>query len=172
MPRTRITNTQIQDSSVVEEFEFNQFFDEPVITGTEDISIVNQTFSNYFAGRGIVTAGSGITVVTGTNFVEINSSAIVPDQHEQIDSLVHNLAETSTIDIVRDPLGRVSAVDIRTAPITGTLIRSVSVSRDSFGRVNQVVENQHDENSNVVQTITSTINRSGGQITSVEMVET
>lgn len=181
--RTRITDEQTEDQSFITEREFNDFFADVVVTGTTGIddTELQTTFDNYFPGRGLITAGSGIIVTTGTNFVEITNSAaggILPgsgitlEEHEEIDSLVHSLAETSTTEITRNGSGQVTNVDVRTVPATGTLIRSTAITRDLFGRVTVVVENQHDETGTIIQTLTSTINRSGGIVTSVDTVET
>jgi len=176
MVRTRIREEQGEDIGFVSELEFNDFFADVVITGTENTTELVQNFQEYFPGQGLITAGSGIIVTTGTNFVQIDStisgSGITEQRHELLDTLVHNLAENSTTEINRDFFGRITKVDIRTVPVTGTLIRSTTITRDVFGRVTQVVEDQHDETGSVLQTLTSTINRSGGMITSVDTVET
>ena len=176
MIRTRIRNDQSQDIGFVSESELNEFFDDVVITGTVDETTIQKTFDSYFPGRGLIVAGSGVIVTTGTNFVQIDAplsgSAITQQEHENIDSLVHVLAETSVEAISRDVFGRVAGVNVRTVPTTGTLIRSASITRNSFGLVTQVIENQHDASGVVIQTLTSSINRSAGVITSVDTVET
>lgn len=183
MIRTRIRTDQEQDLDFLSESELNDFFDKVVITGTLDPegniiqdSEVLETFDDYFPGRGLIVAGSGIIVTTGTQFVQIDAtlsgSGITLEEHETIDSLVHNLAETSTTEIIRNVFGQVTDVDVRTTPVTGTLIRSTSITRNIFGQVTTVVENQHDENGAIIQTLTSTINRTAGIVTSVDTVET
>ena len=75
MIRTRFTKGQGVDQDFLSEQEFNDFFAEVVITGTtgrDDTELVN-TFEEYFPGQGLITAGSGIVVTTGTNFVRITS---------------------------------------------------------------------------------------------------
>jgi len=125
----------------------------------------------------LITAGSGIIITTGTNFVQIENtgsggSGISLGDHEVIDSLVHGLAETSTTEILRGgPGNKVIGVEVRTVPATGTLIRSTAITRVG-GKVTLVVENQHDGGGSIIQTLTSTINRSGGKVTSVDVVET
>ncbi len=76
MVRTRFTEGQGVDKDFLSEQEFNDFFAEVVITGTtgrDDTELIN-TFEEYFPGQGLITAGSGIVVTTGTNFVQITSS--------------------------------------------------------------------------------------------------
>ena len=180
MVKTRIRYDQGVDEDFLSEKELNDFFETVVITGTngrDDTELIN-TFDAYFPGRGLITAGSGIIVTTGTNFVQIEStgngsgSGISLEDHELIDSLVHSLAETSTMEILRGgPGNKVTGIEVRTVPITGTLIRSTEITRVD-GKVTQVVDNQHDGGGAIIQTLTSTINRSSGKVTSVDVVET
>lgn len=179
MVRTRIHTDQGVDEDFLSEQEFNDFFSVVVITGTTgraDTELVT-TFDDYFPNRGLITAGSGISVTTGTNFVEITSTAsgvgsgISLTEHETIDSLVHNLAETSITEITRDGGGLVTNVDVRNLPVTGTLIRSTTITR-AAGKVTQIVENQHDGAGAVIQTLTSVINRDGNTVVSVDVTET
>jgi len=180
MVRTRIRDDQAEDIGFVSEAELNDFFVDVVITGTENDTNIITTFDGYFPNRGLITAGSGIIVTTGTNFVQITNtgaagipgSGISLEEHETIDSLVHGLAETQTTEIIRGvPGNKVTNVEVRTVPVTGTLIRSTDITR-SNGKVTIVVENQHDESGVIIQTLTSTINRTGGKVTSVDVVET
>jgi hypothetical protein len=179
MVKTRIHDDQGVDEDFLSELEFNEFFADVVITGTTgraDTELL-KTFDEYFPGRGLIIAGSGIIVTTGTNFVEIASSGggttgsgISLEEHETIDSMVHNLAENSTTEIIRSG-GKVTNVNVRTVPVVGTLIRSTAITR-SGGKVTQVVENQHDASGVIIQTLTSTINRVGGKVDSIDVVET
>jgi hypothetical protein len=171
MIRTRIHEDQAVDEDFIAEKEFNDFFVDVVITGTtgRDDTELTTTFDGYFPGRGLITAGSGIIVTTGTNFVNIGADS---EYHETIDSMVHGLAETSVTEIIRGGDGSVvTALEVRTVPVTGILIRSTAISR-SAGVVVEIVENQHDEVGTVIQTLTSTINRVGGKVTSIDVVET
>ena len=180
MVRTRIRHEQGEDSSFVSERELNDFFVDVVITGTNNDTAIITTFDDYFPNRGLITAGSGIIVTTGTNFVEITNtgaagipgSGISLEEHEIIDSLVHNLAETQHTQIIRGgPGNKVSSVEIRTVPVTGTLIRSTAIFRTE-GTVTSTVDNQHDVSGVIIQTLTSTINRVSGKVDSVDVVET
>jgi hypothetical protein len=76
MVKTRIRFDQGVDEDFLSERELNDFFEAVVITGTngrDDTELIT-TFDGYFPGRGLITAGSGIIVTTGTNFVEISRS--------------------------------------------------------------------------------------------------
>ncbi len=93
MPRTRIREDQGQDRSFVSETELNEFFNKTVITGTLDDTTIQEDFDTYFPGRGLIVAGSGIAVATGTNFVQLSTSGVLTEgDHENFDTLVHNLA--------------------------------------------------------------------------------
>lgn len=178
MVRTRIRDDQTVDEGFVSELELNTFLGDVVVTGTnENDTNVVTTFDEYFPNRGLITAGSGIIVTTGTNFVEITNdgaagSGITEEDHEVIDSLVHNLAETQHTEIIRGgPGNKVTGVEIRTVPVTGTLIRSTTIFRTG-GKVTSTIDNQHDESGTIIQTLTSTINRVSGKVDSVDVVET
>lgn len=176
-PRTLITDENAQDLAFVGESELNTFFGTVVITGTENDTSVIQTFNQYFPGRGLLTAGSGILVTTGTNFVQITVTGtatgnfLTPGAHETIDSLVHNLSESSTGEITKNVQGSVVSIDYRTTPVVGTLIRSTVVNRNANNQVTSVVERQHDASGVIIQTLTTTLNRTGGKITTITIVE-
>lgn len=176
-PRTLITDENAQDLAFVGESELNTFFGTVVITGTETDTSVIQTFDQYFPGRGLLTAGSGILVTTGTNFVQITVTGtttgdfLTPGAHEVIDSLVHTLSESSTGEITKNVQGAVVSIDYRTTPVVGTLIRSTVVNRNSNNQVASVVERQHDASGAIIQTLTTTLNRTDGKITTVTLVE-
>lgn len=106
---------------------------------------------------------------TGTT---VTTSGITLEEHENIDSLVHNLSEDGFTEIIKDSNGQVTTVNVRVSD-GGTLIRSTSLSRNGQGQVATIVENQHDVSGSIVQTKTTTLNRSAnGQVESVEVVET
>lgn len=98
-------------------------------------------------------------------------SGISLADHETIDSLVHNLAETDATEIIRNANGQVTTVNVRTVPVSGTLIRSTTITRNANNQVTQVVENQHDGAGSIIQTLTSTINRADGKVASIDIVE-
>lgn len=106
------------------------------------------------------------TVSSGTT-----SSGLSLENHETIDSLVHNLAEDSFISIVRNPANLVTDVNVLTSE-GGTLIRSTAITRNSSNLVTGIVENQHDGSGAIIQTITTSITRSGGKVVSLTTVET
>lgn len=176
-PRTLITDENVQDQSFIGESELNTFFGAVVVTGTETETNVIQTFDQYFPGRGLLTAGSGILVTTGTNFVQITVTGtatgnfLTPGTHETIDSLVHNLSENSTGEIIKNVQGSVVAINYRTVPVIGTMIRSTVVNRDSNNQVISVVERQHDGAGAIIQTLTTTLGRTDGKMTTVTIVE-
>ncbi len=101
----------------------------------------------------------------------VAATGISPEEHELIDSMVHNLAEDSYTEIVRGGDGKVSNVNTLTAP-AGTNIRTVSVSRNPAGTVTGTVDIQYDENGNEVQRITTSITRDGtGTVVSTSTTE-
>lgn len=98
-------------------------------------------------------------------------SGISLEDHETIDSLVHNLSEDTFVDITRNGQGQVTAVDVLTG-VSGTPVRTTSITRNAQGEVIEVVENQHDASGTILQTLTTNITRSGGEVVSVTTTET
>lgn len=77
-PRTLLTDEQIVDQDFLNESEFNEFLGTVTITGaTATSTAVLQNFNQYFPGRGLITAGAGIAVATGINFVQISNTGLV-----------------------------------------------------------------------------------------------
>ena len=101
----------------------------------------------------------------------VASSGISLETHETIDSLVHMLSEDAFGDIVRDAQGQVTDFNVSTS-VGGTDIRTTEVTRNAQGQVIEVVENQHDGGGAIIQTLTTTITRSGGQVVSITTDET
>lgn len=97
-------------------------------------------------------------------------SGISEAQHEALDSLVHDLAEDSFVEVVRSS-GRVTSIVVWTSPAKTTKIRETTITRAS-GQVSQVVERQYNGAGALVQTLTHDFSRTGGQIDSVETEET
>lgn len=104
--------------------------------------------------------------VPGTSSGGVAGSGISLQEHELIDSLVHNLSEDTYQEILRDGAGRVSAVNIYTSP-GGILVRSTAVARNSNGQVNQTVDKQYDGSGALIQQLTTDVTRSGGQVVSL-----
>jgi hypothetical protein len=98
-------------------------------------------------------------------------SGITEGEHETLDTLVHNLSEGATTEILRNSNNEVTDVKILTAP-GGTLIRTTQIIRNAQNEVEQTIEIQYDENGVAIQTLTTDINRSGGQVSTTTMVET
>lgn len=91
-------------------------------------------------------------------------------QHELIDSLVHELAETMYTEITRSG-GQVSDVVTWQTAAKLLRVRDVTITR-SGGQVSVVVERQYNAAGALVQTLTHTITRSSGQAASIATVET
>lgn len=71
--RTRIHEDQVHDEGFVSEAEFNEFFGQVVITGTDGIedTMIQSDFDGYLPGRGIFVGSDGNVVSTGTNTINI-----------------------------------------------------------------------------------------------------
>ena len=103
----------------------------------------------------LIGAGEGLTV----------------EEHELIDSLVHNLAEGSTTEIIRNSNNDVTNINVLTAP-GGTPIRTTQIIRNSQNEVAQTIEIQYDEGGTAIQTLTTTVDRVSGQVSTITTVET
>ena len=170
MARTQIPGTQIRDDSV----ESVDIKDGSV--GRSDINISSST------GEALVThiiAGTDISIdytggTSGTGAVTINfassTGGITSSQHRTLDQLVHEIAEDSYCEIERTA-GRVSSVVYYTDSGKGTKIRSIEYIRTA-GRISGVVVKQYDSGGNVItgETLTGTITRSGGRVSSIDWV--
>ena len=94
------------------------------------------------------------------------SGFVTASGHEDIDSLVHVLSEDSFGDIVRNDQNQVTNFNILTS-VAGTDIRTTEVIRNEQGQAVQVIEKQYDAGGVLVQTLTTDVTRSGGQVVSV-----
>lgn len=108
----------------------------------------------------VVRTGDG----TGSN------DAVSRGAHEVLDSLVHDLAETSYEEVTRTS-GLVTSVIVWTDSGKTQKVRELTITR-SGGRVSVFVRKQYDGTGGLVQTVTSTITRSGGRVASIDHVET
>lgn len=92
--------------------------------------------------------------------------------HENLDTLVHRLAETHFVEVIRSA-GRVTDVIAWTNNLKTTKVREVNLTRVS-GKVVSYVEKQYDSGGSVVtgQTLTGTITRSAGKVQDITVVET
>ncbi len=91
--------------------------------------------------------------------------------HENVDSLIHNLAETCFTELTRDGSNRVTNIIVWDSPSKVTKIRETNLTRTS-GRVSQIVRKQYNPGGTLVQTVTSVIARSGGRISTITDTET
>lgn len=147
-------------------------FDCSTTTATGVITVSGTVPDHVGAGTVVVTEGPNLLTFSGTPHTVVSGVGIittdtdgnlvtVSGQHENIDSLVHNLSEDTFVDLIRNSQRRVTDVNTYTpeGPVSGTLIRSVSITRNAQNRVETVVENQHDASGTIIQTLTTTINR-------------
>jgi hypothetical protein len=101
---------------------------------------------------------------------------ITESQHENLDTLAHEVAESGSLHVTRDAQNRIQAATYRVSSSpSSTKIREATVTRDGQGRISQVVETQFDGSGNAItgQTLTKTIVRDGttGKISRVDVVQ-
>jgi hypothetical protein len=85
--------------------------------------------------------------------------------HRPVDQLVHNIAETSYEEITRSG-GNITDVIIWTSVAKTTKVRETNITR-SGGSVSQTVEKQYNAAGTLVETLTSVISRTGGNIDNI-----
>ncbi|MFQ5472599.1 MAG: hypothetical protein ACE5FA_06930, partial [Dehalococcoidia bacterium] len=100
------------------------------------------------------------------------SGGITEPQHEVLDTLTHELAETSYTEVVRSS-GRVTDVVDWTTSAKVQKVRELSLTRSS-GLVSQIVRKHYDGAGVLIagQTLTGTVTRTGGRVTSIDWVQT
>lgn len=92
------------------------------------------------------------TVVSGT--------ILSVEEHENIDSLVHNISEDTYSEVIRDGSNRVTEVN-QYQYNGGPLVRRVEINRDVSGQVLSTVERQYDAAGTLIQSLTTTVSRDG-----------
>lgn len=106
--------------------------------------------------------------VTNTDPRVVN--AITVGTHETLNTLVHNLAETSYEEVTRTS-GLITNVTVWQSAAKLLKVRETTITRTG-GLVNTVADKQYDESGVLIQTVTQTYNRTSGLITSIDVVET
>ena len=171
MSRTGVRGTQIIDGSI-------QSID------IEDEGIWREDLNTTSTGKAIITRvlpGDDIRIDytgadegTGEVTIHFDSSTggITASTHRSLDQLVHEIAEDSYCEIERTS-GRVSAIYYYEDDTKAVLIRSIEYTRTA-GRITQIVAKQYDENGDEIvgETLTGTITRSGGRVSSIDWVRT
>lgn len=90
--------------------------------------------------------------------------------HEIIDSLVHELSETYYLEVTLTS-GRVSDVTAWTDSGKTTKVRETNITR-TLGQVSQIVKKQYDGTGTLKNTLTYSITRSSGRVSSISVVKT
>lgn len=127
-----------------------------------------------------VAPSAGSVRYTGTRFSLKDASGeydprsgggISEAQHGALDTLIHNLAETCYTEVTRAG-GQVNSVTTWTSSGKTTKVRSVDVTR-SAGQVATITRKHYDGAGALItgQTMTGTVARSGGRVTSIDWVQ-
>jgi len=100
-----------------------------------------------------------------------SGSGMTPAQHRALDQLVHEIADSSYLEVTRTA-GKVSAITYWTDSGKTIKIREVVITRDGNGKVSQTVETQYDAAGAPItgEILTTTITRSGGKVENMTMV--
>jgi len=106
----------------------------------------------------------------GTFDPRTGGSGITAGQHKVLDQLVHELAETSYVELTRVS-GKVTEVIAWTDNGKTVKIRETLITR-SGNQVSTVVEKQYDGAGSLVETLTHTFTYSSGRVASIDTVAT
>lgn len=113
-------------------------------------------------------AGAGsVTVISGALVTTISGAGLTPAEHENIDSLVHNISEDTYSEIVRNSNNQVTEVN-QYQFNGGPLVRRVEITRNGAGQVTQTIERQYDNLGTLIQSLTTTLTRDpSGKVISI-----
>ena len=115
-------------------------------------------------------AGVAVSKSMTLSQMRIELGAITAATHETLDTLVHSIAETSYQEITR-VAGMVTNVTVWASSAKLLKIRETVISYTG-GLVSTTIDKQYNGSGVLVQTLTQTYNRTGGQITSIDATET
>jgi len=99
-----------------------------------------------------------------------SSNGISEQEHELLDVLIHNIAETNYTEITRSS-GKITDFIIWETVAKLKKIREYNLTRTS-GKISSVVAKQYDSSGVLKSTLTSTITRTSGRISSIDEVLT
>lgn len=112
---------------------------------------------------------NGVIAAPGTGG---GGGGITAGQHENLDTLVHNLSENAYMEVIRNSQGQTTDIIYWTDVTKTTRIRDEAITRGTSGCVDQAVERQYNASGAVVVTLTKYINRgTNGRIISADIVE-
>lgn len=114
-------------------------------------------------------ASNGATEYTLSELVA-GGGGLTESTHEALDTLTHNLSETHYLEVTRTS-GRVTNVTMWTDNGKTQKVREVDITRTS-NRVSSYSIKQYDGSGTLKDTLTGTIARTGGRVSSIEVVKT
>lgn len=100
-----------------------------------------------------------------------SGSGLTEPQHQALDTLTHQIDENSFDEVIRTN-DRISQVITWTTPAKTLKIREVAFTRDGLGRVSQCTWTQYDGAGLIKETLTETLSRSCGRVTSIDRTRT
>lgn len=110
---------------------------------------------------------NSLNVVTGVSLEDIEESVFTENEHENLDTFLHNLDKNSYQEIIRTN-NLISDVILWADSGKTEKIRETNITRTN-NRISQVIERQYSSGS-LVKTKTMTINLSGGLIDNINEV--
>ena len=140
---------------------------------TVNLSLESQTSDPSSPVDGFVwynSTAQEVRVRQGGFTVPIGGSGITIPQHRALDQLVHDIAETSYLELTRTA-GRVSGITYWTDSGKTPKIRETTITRTA-GQVSTVVVKQYDGSGLLAETLTGTVTRTLGQVSSIDWVLT
>lgn len=117
--------------------------------------------------------GNSLYAKDGTGSFDLRSAGggISEGQHEDLDTLVHEVAEDSYLEVVRSGT-KISSIVYWTDSGKTVKIREVLITRTT-GKVSQIVRKHYDGTGAIItgQTLTGTVTRSNSKIANVSWVQ-
>jgi hypothetical protein len=142
---------------------------------SDEEELILSTNASPSASQGSISySGTAFVMRDGSGVFDPRSGGggITEAQHEALDTLAHEVAETSYLEVTRSS-GQVSNVTTWETAAKLKKIRESAVARSS-NQVSIVVETQYDAAGAAIagQILTHTVTRSGGQVASIATVQT
>jgi len=144
-----------------------QLIEDDSIQLRDRVSATGQTGTIYRKGDDLYIHDS-----VGELNLRTGGSGITEGQHEALDTLVHEVAEDAYLEVVRSG-GKVVDMIYWTDSGKTVKIRETNITR-SAGKVSQIVRKHYDGAGVIItgQTLTGTVSRTSGQVSSIDWAET
>ena len=110
--------------------------------------------------------------VAGAKTLASLGGGLTENQHEALNTLDHDIAQTSYMELTRNGAGKVSTITIWTSPAKTIKVRESIFTRDGSGRVIQDTTTQYDSTGAFKNSLTTIFTRDGsGKVVSSSLTK-